>query len=485
MPRVPNISFAASPPASASGVRVSPGALAQAEGAQLELWEGLGDLAGDFGNIALDLKARADETEIMQRERDYGDMIADYQQQQLTNTNPKSWLSEFDARDAAFHASLDSSGLSTKAQQKLKERLSNYRHRTRTRVVRDAGLALVEIGRQELANRIKSYEAAGEHDAGIADLRSIGPSMGLHSSEIEAKALQIQERAKRYNEQQEAEAERSAREADINALSGMLVTDPFAAETALLNGAFGSFDDTDTLRASSQIRTAQNRFRAEISQQMIDGIVSGEASGADLSAMASKARLSPSQEEEITIFRQKRARLEAENGPLDYAAIAKAEAAIEAYDPIQDDTGEGYARLYAQVELATVGGGKAGDSMAGAFRQRLYQKNPFLDHTQEAEAPEGLNKEFTGVLDSYKQSGAFGDQDTEEGQRQWATWNGDLYRRFQAEVKRDPDKFRERGAVEDWVTEQVQGKAFGESIKSDDLPQGDPSVEDALTILGF
>lgn len=482
MPRIPQISFASAPPASASGVRVSPGALAREVGEQAQAWQGLGDLAEGFGNLALDIQKRAVETQIMQTERDYGDMVNAYNNERLTNPDPVDWLSGFEERDSQFRDGLDSSDLPMEAQARLRERLENFSYRARTRIARDAALAQVEIGKQELLNRETAYTAEGDFEGAIQSWQENGPAMGYHPAEIEARAQRLTEQGKRYQAKQEADELRAAREADFNTVAGMLAADPFEVTEALDAGAFPSLDRADQLRVRSQARTAENRLQAETAQQMIDGIISGEASNADLKALADGARFSASQKEEIITFRDKRARLEDENGPLDYAAITEAERAIESYDPIQDETGETYARLYAQVELATIGGGKAGDSMAGAFRQRLYQKNPLLDHTQE---PEGLSKEFTGVLDSYKKSGAFGDQDTEEGQREWATWNADLYRRFQKEVKRDPDQFKQRGAVADWMAEQINGRAFGEAIKGDLPTDFNDDLEGALKILGF
>lgn len=511
MPRIPQISFASAPPASASGVGVSPGALAQEVGEKGEAWQGFGDLAEVFGTLALDIQKRAVETQIMRIERDYGDMVNAYNNERLTDPDPGNWVRGFEERESHFRDQLDSGDLPPEAQARLRDRLADFGYRAKTRIVRDAAVAQAEIGTQELLNRETAYTAEGDFEGAIQSWQENGPAMGYHPTEIEAKVQRLTEQGKRYQAKQEADDLRAAREADFNAAASMLSVDPFGVPEAIDAGAFPSLDDVDNLRLKSQARTAQDRFQGEATEEIINSIIDGSATEGDLIRISEDARLKPAQIEEILGYRSKRARLEAEQAPIDYAAIGLGRAAIKNYDRKQDPTGETYNRIKSSLDLAVIGGGDQGQELVKPLFDALEDKHPYTSPTDQGKMRSEITREFSKVFETYRANGAFGgrtpdeenlfwfdkkgelleegDEGWAEAEREWAAWYGDLSMKLREESERDPDRFRERGSVGDWVADQVKGRAFGETLKGDSTPT-DPiddfdDFDGALKILGF
>lgn len=497
MPRRTQISALAGQPPGAAGVAVSPAALSQAVASEFVPWEGLGDLGESLGDVAINIKQVADEKKILEKEREFSEMAGEFENQLHTDSDPGKWLEKFDALDKPFRNDLDISDLSPIAQERLKTRLADFSHKQRLRIGSRAAIAVARESRLEFKNRINSLYNNEQFADVPQTARDIGPRLGMTDAEIDSVVIESQAKAKDFAEQQAAEAEDNARIATLEGILELQAHDPFAATDRIKNS---DLDPADKARMMSRNRTAINQRQSEAKQSVVDGIVSGEMSPRGMERIMRGAQLGASDKKALVDYREKYAKEVAENSPIDYEAVTDVVARIEAYDYTTDPSGEVYVQLYQDSELAGLGEGDSGRHLAGALRQRLYQKNPLLQHEEpDTKMPPEISKALTAALDAHKKAGAFGSKASRERDAlgnpkyvettgsllEWAKWNEYLTRTFKAEFDKDPEKFMGGiGAVNDWVFEQLKGKTRVQALQQD-LPRAGFGFQDSNELPSF
>ena len=299
-------------------------------------------------------------------------------------------------------------------------------------------------------------------------------------SKDEATRLRIQSKddIERETARRQAQAEKAARENDLNTVASAIDQDPWQAES-LLSGPPGSTDSllptidaSDKLRIKGQIREAQHFKQNEARDAIRDAIVSGQADDKEIERQGTAARMGAEDIAQLKQFRQKVAEAQAQSAPIDWVKAGQLSKDIQDFDPDAgkpEDAVKVWGSLMQRVETDATGSDDAGRQTQSALRQRLWQKHPYHERRRPDPDLGDIGGELDDLLDVHERAGAFGPAEekvTVDGfqktrvpadtAKQSATMRRILKIELKKEAQADPEHFNQPGAVDDWISKRLR-----------------------------
>lgn len=439
--------------------------------------EDTGDLMAALARKQADAKNTADvAASMLELETEYANWTT-----QRDPTNPSKWNEEWQERsNSRVQDLLEDDNLSPAAREILALRSSQYLGNTRISVAKDA--ANEEFKRAKSATMAQAMRAIESQDpVTFGAATAVGREEGyLYDHEIEA----LDQRFDAEGERQDKQAEAEARQQHIDNITLTIMADPDHAIDILsqtndvgMVDTLPGLDPGDIKRMKREAQIEKDRQHSSSVNQMLDSVFEENWSDKQIEDEAERMGFTERDTAKFVQANKRKNDALAANRPVDMPAVQKAWADVEAYDPTADDLhgtkGQRFNELFLQLLSATTTGGDEASSMRGALKQKLYAKNPFTVHKLPADPVERLPQLFSGIMGTYAPEVVRDDDRVVTNSnelRAFMSLQNHLWNELKLESERNPDKFREHGAVERWISERMAQPKMGKAVP------GNPSV---------
>lgn len=265
-----------------------------------------------------------------------------------------------------------------------------------------------------------------------------------------------------------------AREIDEQDFMEMLEADPASAGDLLDDEfIFSTFDAADRMRFKSMAKRKTIERKSEGFEDIRNGVITGDLDEAGIMVQAEQMNLTPEETEKAVKFRNDFLKAEAEAGPLDWAKVFKLEQDIDALDEASM-TKEAYARewgkLYDRAAIEAVGDDGKGGQIQGGLKQKLWGKNPVLER-RKVDLPEGVESELGRIIAVERNLGTWGQLKDDEGNpdpvatRAAVEAENNLRRQIKLELEKNPEQFRQPGAIQEWFNAKLGGQRAGQAVR--------------------